>query len=720
MAYYEGQTLKEKIKDKRLKINEAIDIAIQITEGLARAHEKGIVHRDIKPANIMITNDGAAKIVDFGLAKLSDHTRLTVDNRVFGTIAYISPEQARGEEVDWRSDIWSLGVLLFEMLTGQLPFESDYDQALIYGILNEDPAPISQYRHDAPEYIPILIRRCLEKDKTQRPQSLQEVSELLRNRGMAKIKLLSLLRNRIGSKRVAVFFVALLFLVAAGWFLIPQIRPPTTSRITKWRVAVLPFHDQTGQTEKNDWPIIIQSLLVGELIGVNELMLIDPLSLNTLIENSFGILQPKRETEFYLTLRNINISFLIDGKILRSGDRYLIQSNIIDPVSREITFSHGVTLESDQDLLPSVRTLSNLILSYFQVKVLSVKSEQDLRPWLKYGSQHMGAIKAFILANQYAYHGERASAEKYLRRAIELDSSFISPRIWLISRLVERKEVQEASEQYHWLQSLQDRASPFEQVMIDWAGACIREDIAAQARYLTIALDYSPQNNILLFSLARLLYILQDYQGSVQALSHIIEMKLHVSPVYYLLGANYYQLGNYKEAEKVLLQSLRIKPVEPNIYLLLARLRCEDSDSTRLLDYENLYIESSREQGIPQHHIFATLARQNYILELYDHSIQYYKMAISWNKDIADYHKGLAQVLYHKGDTLAAINEYLSTLKINANCADSHLMLGQIFEQKKDIARAIYHYQFYLDIDSLGTLATSLSEHLAQLKLSTD
>ena len=130
-----GETLKLKIEKGKLKIEEAINYAIQIAQGLQKAHERGIIHRDIKPANIIITNDGEAKILDFGLAKFRGQTKITKTGSTLGTVAYMSPEQTRGEEVDIRSDIWSLGVMLYEMVTGQLPFRGDYDQALVYSVL---------------------------------------------------------------------------------------------------------------------------------------------------------------------------------------------------------------------------------------------------------------------------------------------------------------------------------------------------------------------------------------------------------------------------------------------------------------------------------------------------------------------------------------------------------------------------------------------------------
>ena len=181
MAYYEGETLDKTIKEKPLPVEEAIDIAVQIAQGLAKAHEKEIVHRDIKPANIMLTADGVVKILDFGLAKLSTQTKLTKDGTMLGTIAYMSPEQARGDEVDHKTDIWSLGVIIYEMLTGQLPFKGDYDQAVIYGIANEQPEPITGLRTGVPLELERIINRCISKDPQDRYQHADDLlSELNR------------------------------------------------------------------------------------------------------------------------------------------------------------------------------------------------------------------------------------------------------------------------------------------------------------------------------------------------------------------------------------------------------------------------------------------------------------------------------------------------------------------------------------------------------------
>ena len=179
MEFVEGQTLQEKKPERTVK--QCLEIAIQVAEGLAAAHEKGIIHRDIKPDNIMVRKDGIAQIMDFGLARLRGATRLTREPGTAGTAGYMSPEQAQGLEVDHRSDIFSLGVVLYELFTGQPPFTGDHDAALAYQIVNVDPAPMSALRPDIDPGIERVVFECLRKDPEERYHSAKEVSRELKS-----------------------------------------------------------------------------------------------------------------------------------------------------------------------------------------------------------------------------------------------------------------------------------------------------------------------------------------------------------------------------------------------------------------------------------------------------------------------------------------------------------------------------------------------------------
>jgi len=175
MAYYAGETLQEKIKGGPLPVEEAINFFTQAAQGLERAHEAGITHRDIKPSNLIITLRGEVKIIDFGLAKLAGQSRLTKSGSTPGTVAYMSPEQVQGKPVDERTDIWSLGVVLYEMLTGKLPFQGDNEAAVIFSIVNENPKPLKRHGMDAPNGLQRIVDKALVKDVETRYQHIDEL-----------------------------------------------------------------------------------------------------------------------------------------------------------------------------------------------------------------------------------------------------------------------------------------------------------------------------------------------------------------------------------------------------------------------------------------------------------------------------------------------------------------------------------------------------------------
>src|SRR3989337_86285 len=164
-------------KKSSLPMKQVIDIGIQIAEGLAAAHEKGIVHRDIKPENIMVRKDGIAQIMDFGLAKLRGNvSRLTKEGSTVGTAGYMSPEQVQGQETDHRSDIFSLGVLLYEMFTGQAPFKGMHETAIAYEIVNVDSPPMSSIKPEISPELDAIVLECLEKDPKERTQSASQLA----------------------------------------------------------------------------------------------------------------------------------------------------------------------------------------------------------------------------------------------------------------------------------------------------------------------------------------------------------------------------------------------------------------------------------------------------------------------------------------------------------------------------------------------------------------
>jgi serine/threonine protein kinase len=184
MEYIDGQELKQKIDAGPMELDESLDIALQIAGGLKEAHEKGVIHRDINSSNIMLTKSGQVKIMDFGLARVQGGIgrQITKIGTILGTTHCMSPEQVVGKEVDRRTDIWSFGVVFYEMLTGQLPFKEEYEAAVIYSIQNDEPTPVTELRTGLPKELPDIVRKTLAKKPSERYPG----TEGSRKRGQAK------------------------------------------------------------------------------------------------------------------------------------------------------------------------------------------------------------------------------------------------------------------------------------------------------------------------------------------------------------------------------------------------------------------------------------------------------------------------------------------------------------------------------------------------------
>ncbi len=254
MEYYDGQTLKSLIEKGPLPAEQATDIAMQIARGLASAHGNGIVHRDIKPANIMVNRDGVVKIVDFGLAKLVGEQQLTRVGSTTGTVAYMSPEQLRGDAVDGRADIWALGAVLYEMLAGRPPFEAQYEQAVIYQILNIEPKPLPAEGSGRGSELIRIIRAAMQRDPSVRFQRIEEMlAELVNTRGgpespVARPPQATALPQGIGriSRRIRWAAAGTLLcagLIVLGFLLLPRHERELNS------IAVLPLANPQGNPE---------------------------------------------------------------------------------------------------------------------------------------------------------------------------------------------------------------------------------------------------------------------------------------------------------------------------------------------------------------------------------------------------------------------------------------------------------------------------------------
>jgi len=712
MAYYEGKTLRTLLKDKEVDVNMAVGIALQIARGLNSAHKKGIVHRDIKPENILITNDGVVKILDFGVAKFISLSTATNSSSTSGTIAYMSPEQARGSEIDFRTDIWSFGIIFYEMITGKIPFFAEYEQAIIYNILNEEPKKIDNtYGEKAKELNPLILK-CLEKNKEKRPSSFKEIIDQLAARKPQNI--LYPFLGKIKTEKILVFsFFIILISALIIWIYSYYNTEEAVMAKQNWRIAVLPFLNNTAGTDSVDLPLMIQSLIVQKLTGITELAIIDPLSLNSYMKNVFTDTASKNYEKFNRMIKDMPVTYLIDGIIRKSDKGYLIQCILFDSKTLTILFSKNIYYDNYNVLPAAVDKLVGELLNYFQVK--RMLTDKDIMPWIRSGCRNMGAIKAFLQGSKYNFIGEKKIAEKYFKKSIQLDSNFISPRIFIVSSLTSQKKLNEIDKHIKKLRMLEPQATPFEQAMIEWVISYAKNNVSDQIKHLNIALQYSPNNNMLLFNLARAYYVKGEYEFCIETIKKTVKQKWQYSPAYYLLGAAYERNNELSKSKKVLIESLSIEPVFHEIYALLARIYLIQEDSISAQRYEKKYIRRIKEMNSPLANTFSYLAQQNYLLGFNKKAKKYFHMAISENQYNPVFHQQLAEIFYDLGQTDSAIIEYKQSLKLDSTRIGIYYSLGKVYEKNDDTVNAKSFYNYYLQKDSVSNLAKEVKKNKAFL-----
>jgi TolB-like protein/predicted Ser/Thr protein kinase len=329
MEYVEGESLRDKIKRGPLAAEEALDIAAQIATGLGEAHRKGIIHRDIKSANIMVTDKGQAKVMDFGLAKLRGGTSLTKSQTTLGTVAYMSPEQARGDPLDGRTDIWSLGVVLYEMMTCELPFKGEYDQAMIHSILYEKPESLTKARPDAVSGLEQIIGLALAKDPANRYQTMENLSEDLSAIASGLKPLRAKPRpgkGRIFGIRKVYVYAALALAVVLFGFNVGGIRDRLLGRSgappRAIKLAVLPFENLTGDPGQE----YFSDGLTEEMIA--QLGRLDPQRLSVIARTSaMGYKRTAKPIE--QIGRELDVAYVLEGSTRREGGRVRITVQLI-------------------------------------------------------------------------------------------------------------------------------------------------------------------------------------------------------------------------------------------------------------------------------------------------------------------------------------------------------------------------------------------------------
>jgi serine/threonine protein kinase/Flp pilus assembly protein TadD len=412
MEYIEGQSLRQKISKGPLDQTEALDIAIQVAEGLKEAHKKGIVHRDIKPGNIMLTDEGMAKVMDFGLAKALGSSLITKEAKTMGTVAYMSPEQAQGQSVDHRTDIWSLGVVLYEMIAGQVPFKGEYEQSIIHSILTHEPEPITKIRKDLPSGLQQVIYKILEKNPNSRYQRMEDFLDDLKAiaEGLKPLRAKAgLFRGRIlGLKKIYAYagLACIVILAVLAILFLPHTRGQTLDSI-----AVMPLENLSGDSEQDSLAESIHDDLITNLAGLR--------SLKTVIARRTVMRFKGKDTPPQKIAQELHVKALITGALRRSGDSVRVTAQLIDPAT-----GSQVWAQSYERDMRDVNSLENEIVGAIAREVnLQLTPEEKSRlatARTVNAEAYVAYTKGRFYLNQLTPEGLQKGLE-YMQQAIDKD-----------------------------------------------------------------------------------------------------------------------------------------------------------------------------------------------------------------------------------------------------------------------------------------------------------
>ncbi len=385
IEYIKGESIKEVIKEKKLSIEETLKIAIQISEGLNTAHKKDITHRDIKSDNIMLTDEGIVKIMDFGLAKLKGVSKLTKAGTTLGTVQYMSPEQAQGKEVDHRSDIFSFGVVLYEMITRQLPFKGEYEQAVIYSILNEEPEPITGLRTEVPTELELIVNKGLAKDADSRYQNAGDILVDLRKLR----KELESMKEQPSAKR----------------------RQPS--------IAVLPFTNLSADPEQEYFCDGMAEEIINALTHVEDLRVVARTS-------AFSF--RGKEIDIREIGRKLNVKTLLEGSVRKAGNRVRISAQLVNVADGYHLWSEKYDRNigegcCPEDIFAIQDEISLAIVEKLKVKLLGVEKAKIVKRF----TDDQEAYNLYLRGRYFWSKRTEEDIERaiqYFRQAIEKDPDY--------------------------------------------------------------------------------------------------------------------------------------------------------------------------------------------------------------------------------------------------------------------------------------------------------
>jgi len=576
MEYCEGKTLKKIIDKETLSIKKVLDIGIQVCEGLTAAHEKGIVHRDIKSENIMLTPRGQIKIMDFGLAKLKGADRLTESGSTLGTAAYMSPEQASGEEVDQRSDIFSFGVVLYELLTGQLPFGGEHPAAIIYSILNEESQPVARFNNQVSAKLEDMVTKALAKDKEERYQHIDDLLADLRRekKSLEYVKTAQIPLETFAPKpkkkllpfivpASIVFIIVLLFLMLKPFkFEMVSEKGAVAEENT---LAIMYFENLKDKEDKEKIGEMVSELLITDLSESQYMRVVSSQRLYDIFKlmgrEGIKVIDKTVASE---VAKKAQAKYMLLGKILSTKPDLIITSQLVDVESGNIVASQRISGPNGVNIFTLVDSLSYEIKKDLELPALARKEEE--KPVADITTHSPEALRLYLEGNElYNKLYMKEAAEKF-EKAVKIDTTFASAYLKLAfcySTLQDRVKAKDFVEKAF---KFSDRVSRKEKFLIDAFHKMFQGKLQEAKQILEEMVKLYPDEKIAHQNLAMANRLMQNYWEAIAGYNKVIQLDSLAKDAYNTLAYTYDEVGQYDQAIQSINKYIQLAPDEANPY----------------------------------------------------------------------------------------------------------------------------------------------------------
>ncbi|MDH4222760.1 MAG: tetratricopeptide repeat protein, partial [candidate division Zixibacteria bacterium] len=576
MEYVEGKTLRQIIEEKPFSIKKTLEIGIQICEGLAAAHEKGIVHRDIKSANIMLTSRGQVKIMDFGLAKISGADQLTETSSTLGTTAYMSPEQASGEETDQRSDIFSFGVVLYELLTDQLPFGGEHSAAIIYSLLNEEPQPISQINNRITPEFERIVSKALAKNKEERYQHIDDLLADLRREkksldytrtiqiphGAAipkpKRKLLPFLIP------ASLVFILVLFFLILNPFKV-EIGTQKGAVAEENTLAIMYFENLKDKEDKAKIGEMVSELLITDLSESQYMRVVSSQRLYDIFKlmgrEGVKVIDKTVASE---VARRAQAKYMLLGKILSTEPELLITSQLVDVESGNVVASQRISGPDGVNIFTLVDSLSGEIKKDLMLPLLAKKEEE--KPIADITTHSPEALKLYLEGNELSNKLYMKEAAERFEKAVTIDTTFASAYLRLAVCYSSLQEGVKARAFAETAFKLSDRVSRKEKFLIEAYYFMFQAKSQEAKKVLEQMVELYPDEKIAYENLAQVNFTMNNLEEAIAGYGKVIELDSLSKGAYNMLAYTYDKADRYDEAIRTINKYIEIAPDEANPY----------------------------------------------------------------------------------------------------------------------------------------------------------